>query len=1242
MTAESLRTITNSRLKDWAKLDNISVTNPVNLDNMATDAELSLKADKTTTVNWHELSSNVIITKSDIWLWNVDDTSDVNKPISISTQSSLNNKADNNSVVHNTWDETIWWIKTFTSSPIIPTPTTDFQPSTKKYVDDVVIWWTPDATTTSKGKIKLAWDLAGTADLPTVLWLANKINSNISITWATKTKITYDAKGLVTSWEDATTSDIADSTDRRYLTDTQKTEATRNSNTSQNWLLSSTDWNTFNWKQPAWSYELITSKDSTWWYAWLTLFKINFKNALNTFTSFFTNSNTAARTYTFPDKDWTVAMTSDIIWDVVWPSSSTDYAIARFDWTTGKLLKNSLALISNGWNISTIWNITSQNYIWSNGTVDYSIYSNWWYTFNWTTKKIFDWISWNELLSFSKITSAVNEFTISNAVTWTWPILEATWWDTNIDININPKWTWVIKIWWTSVGSIYESLSNKSTSVLTDWASDTKYPSVKSVKDYADWLVAGLLDYRWWYDASVNTFPASWGSGTAGAVLKWDMWILSVAGTLWWVAVQIWDSVIANVDTPGQTSGNWNILNSNISYVPEDVANKVTSLSGTSTDIQYPSAKLTYDQLALKVALNWALGTPSSGTVTNLTGTASININGTVGATTPTTGVFTSIASSGVTNDGTSLFSTTQTGTGRAMSIVRNTISATRPVSSILQTHASGGSQASLIIQQADTGEVALGINTDGSLTAFNFKVLDTGATTALSINTPSIVTASGALGITPAAGSGLNINLSTTGDFAVNTDDLFVDTSSGYVGIGTPTPSAPLTVSPSGNATPALTGANMQIIGSNASISALQIDGFDNYSSIFGRRAQGTSTSPSAVISGADIFTIDGYAYGTTGYSASARSRIVYNADETWTDSAQGSSIRFFSTPNTTTTTAEIMRISNNGNVWIGTTNPSTSFEVNKDTGTSFNGVNALVNIYRGVSSGANAWMVLGYYSNGSVVTGWVIKSISNLPLFLWTTNSAQTLTLNDNGNVWIGTTSPLTKIDLNDGTDIGTASINLGTHNTPDTLGGWITWRPNFTGYTKKVAAAIRAVPETSGWFNQALVFFTWNAASQTTSAVERMRISDNGNVGIGTATPGVKLDVKSSNWAIRMLSGSSTDFARIQVGRTASEIEFAVAGTSWQFLNGTIAWDVILRSTAASAKMFIGNGNFAEPSMVLDAAGKIGIWLVTPTAYLHLKAGTATVNTAPIKLTSWVVNTTPEAGTIEFDWTDFFFTI
>ena len=43
------------------------------------------------------------------------------------------------------------------------------------------------------------------------------------------------------------------------------------------------------------------------------------------------------------------------------------------------------------------------------------------------------------------------------------------------------------------------------------------------------------------------------------------------------------------------------------------------------------------------------LGTPSSGLVTNLTGTASININGTVGATTATTGAFTTLSASGTT-----------------------------------------------------------------------------------------------------------------------------------------------------------------------------------------------------------------------------------------------------------------------------------------------------------------------------------------------------------------------------------------------------------------------------------------------------------------------------------------------------------------------------------------------------------------------------------------------------------------
>jgi hypothetical protein len=63
--------------------------------------------------------------------------------------------------------------------------------------------------------------LSNQTDLQTAL--DGKVDENSAITGATKTKITYDAKGLVTAGADATTADIASSTDKRYVTDAQST-----------------------------------------------------------------------------------------------------------------------------------------------------------------------------------------------------------------------------------------------------------------------------------------------------------------------------------------------------------------------------------------------------------------------------------------------------------------------------------------------------------------------------------------------------------------------------------------------------------------------------------------------------------------------------------------------------------------------------------------------------------------------------------------------------------------------------------------------------------------------------------------------------------------------------------------------------------------------------------------------------------------------------------------------------------
>jgi hypothetical protein len=43
--------------------------------------------------------------------------------------------------------------------------------------------------------------------------------------------------------------------------------------------------------------------------------------------------------------------------------------------------------------------------------------------------------------------------------------------------------------------------------------------------------------------------------------------------------------------------------------------------------------------------------------------------------------------------------------------------------------------------------------------------------------------------------------------------------------------------------------------------------------------------------------------------------------------------------------------------------------------------------------------------------------------------------------------------------------------------------------------------------------------------------------------------------------------------------------------------------------------------------NSGGRTGIGVVSPTAVLHIKAGTATANTAPIKLTAGENLTTPE---------------
>lgn len=184
------------------------------------------------------------------------------------------------------------------------------------------------------------------------------------------------------------------------------------------------------------------------------------------------------------------------------------------------------------------------------------------------------------------------------------PLKLKSWWSTikTLAASISGVWTFVggnLRI--SKPGAASVTAITTSTSSDQSWSIPDEGNQTFASRAYADGLVTGLWDDRGAFDASVNAYPSAGGSGSAGAILKGDVWTVSVAGTLpTGQVVEIGDIVRAIVDTPGNTQANWAIQQNNIGYTAENSANKVTSISGASTHTQYNSAKLLYDQLALK------------------------------------------------------------------------------------------------------------------------------------------------------------------------------------------------------------------------------------------------------------------------------------------------------------------------------------------------------------------------------------------------------------------------------------------------------------------------------------------------------------------------------------------------------------------------------------------------------------------------------------------------------------------
>jgi hypothetical protein len=156
----------------------------------------------------------------------------------------------------------------------------------------------------------------------------------------------------------------------------------------------------------------------------------------------------------------------------------------------------------------------------------------------------------------------------------------------------------------------------------------------------------------------------------------------------------------------------------------------------------------------------------------------------------------------------------------------------------------------------------------------------------------------------------------------------------------------------------------------------------------------------------------------------------------------------------------------------------------------------------------------------------------------------------------------------------------------------------------------------------------------------------LSNVSQLGIGVVSPTYDLDITGTSASEQLplvkirdeRTTTTTDHNYVfQINRQASDTPCVLIGNDGNA-------NTILSNNGGNIRIGPYVAAVGQKDVIwVDFYEKVGIGGVTsPTARLHVVAGTATANTAPIKLNSGTVLTTPEAGAIEFDGTDFFMTI
>ena len=296
-------------------------------------------------------------------------------------------------------------------------------------------------------------------------------------------------------------------------------------------------------------------------------------------------------------------------------------------------------------------------------------------------------------------------------------------------------------------------------------------------------------------------------------------------------------------------------------------------------------------------------------------------------------------------------------------------------------------------------------------------------------------------------------------------------------------------------------------------------------------------------------------------------------------------------------------MRINSSGSVGIGTTNIASS--------------DVRLDVYKAGSVGWNPRLVVrdqnfasflgvfnqkaGVFAHTSALDGWADLYVNTIDGGFGAGNNGKVIfggmCILANGNVGIGVTDPAWKLHIQGttGTSIQDALMTLKNTAASNTTGILFVNSGNTSSYND--LAGIYAKIQ-SGSAKGYLGFYTRNSDASNTDVAERLRISAEGNVGIGTATVAKKLDVYDSNAnaTAQLKLRASGNTSAGYLGTFADSLYISIGGTydsGWtrDGANG-VANLVMETSTGGSAFAFgtAASATLATERMRIDGSGRV----------------------------------------------------